>query len=206
MHRSNLLPTVTLLSGLLLTGLVLTTATALADDPASASRPAYDGDHLRVPADYREWIYLTSGFDMSYRAGAEPSHHMFDNVFVDAESYRAFVKTGTWPEKTMLVLESRGAGSQASINKAGHFQDGDVMGVEIHVKDRARFPDGWAFFAADGGEKTAGLIPRSENCYSCHASHAAVDMTFVQFYPTLLPIATAKRTLSEAYRKESGAR
>jgi len=32
-----------------------------------------------------------------------------------------------------------------------------------------------------------------------------VDTTFVQFYPTLLPIAQRLGTLSEAYRKESGA-
>jgi hypothetical protein len=32
-----------------------------------------------------------------------------------------------------------------------------------------------------------------------------VDTTFVQFYPTLLPIAKAKATLSAAYVKESAA-
>jgi hypothetical protein len=31
-----------------------------------------------------------------------------------------------------------------------------------------------------------------------------VDTTFVQFYPTLLPIATSKGTLSAAYQKETG--
>jgi hypothetical protein len=31
-----------------------------------------------------------------------------------------------------------------------------------------------------------------------------VDTTFVQFYPTLMPIAEAKGTLSEAYRKSVG--
>jgi len=44
------------------------------------------------------------------------------------------------------------------------------------------------------------MIPRTASCYSCHAAHGAVDTTFVQFYPTLLPIATAKETLSAAYR------
>ena len=46
------------------------------------------------------------------------------------------------------------------------------------------------------------MIPTSTDCYSCHAAHAAVDTTFVQFYPTLLPIATSKGTLSAAYQKE----
>jgi hypothetical protein len=46
------------------------------------------------------------------------------------------------------------------------------------------------------------MIPRTADCYSCHADHAAVDNTFVQFYPTLLPIATAKGTFSAAYKAE----
>jgi hypothetical protein len=34
-------------------------------------------------------------------------------------------------------------------------------------------------------------------------AHAAVDTTFVQFYPTLLPIAQKKGTLSESFVKEN---
>ncbi len=41
------------------------------------------------------------------------------------------------------------------------------------------------------------------DCHSCHAQHAAVDTTFVQFYPTLLPIATAKHTLAAPYLKQT---
>jgi aspartate oxidase len=33
-----------------------------------------------------------------------------------------------------------------------------------------------------------------------------VDTTFVQFYPTLLPVATKKGTLSAAYLQEEAAR
>jgi len=60
-----------------------------------------------------------------------------------------------------------------------------------------------------GGVQPAGngtLIPKGASCYSCHAAHAAVDTTFVQFYPTLLPIAQKKGTLSEAFVKEEAAR
>ena len=35
--------------------------------------------------------------------------------------------------------------------------------------------------------------------------HAAVDTTFVQFYPTLLPIARQKHTLSAEFAKEDAA-
>jgi hypothetical protein len=42
-------------------------------------------------------------------------------------------------------------------------------------------------------------------CYSCHEQHAAVDTTFVQFYPTLLEIAKKKGTLAPGYLKEEAA-
>jgi acyl carrier protein phosphodiesterase len=47
------------------------------------------------------------------------------------------------------------------------------------------------------------MVPTEAACYSCHTQHAAVDTTFVQFYPTLLEIAKKKGTLSPAYVKET---
>jgi hypothetical protein len=172
------------------------------EEAAPGATPEYTSDaQLKLPENYRQWIYLSSGFDMSYSpAAAMAGHHMFDNVFVNPESYKAFLKTGTWPDKTMLVLEGRKAEGKGSINQKGNYQ-GDVMGVEVHVKDESRFPGKWAFFGFDDG-KTAKMTPTSATCYSCHAEHAAVDTTFVQFYPTLLPIAKSKNTLSAAYLKE----
>jgi hypothetical protein len=157
------------------------------------------------PAKYREWVYLTSGMDMSYNAKANSEMSMFDNVFVNPEAYRSFLATGTWPDKTIMVLEAREARSKGSINQRGHFQAGGVMDMEVHVKDEARFPGKWAFFSFDAPDKNGTLIPQKAPCYSCHGEHAAVDTTFVQFYPTLLPIAKAKGTLSPAYVKEEQA-
>jgi hypothetical protein len=173
--------------------------------PAQTSAPAYTSDgQLKLPEDYRNWIYLTSGFDMSYSANNQTGeHHEFDNVFVNPEAYKIFVATGTWPDKTMLVLEVRDAQGKRSINQKGHFQTA-VAGIEVHVKD-ARFPGNWAFFGFDGAAKTSKMIPPTASCYSCHEAHAAVDTTFVQFYPTLLPIAKSKGTLSAAYQKEIAA-
>jgi hypothetical protein len=172
---------------------------------APGSSPEYTSDgQMKLPEHYRDWVYLTTGFDMSYNpalAGG-PDHHMFDNVFVNPEAYKAFVETGTWPDKTMLVLEVRGAEGKGSINQKGNYQGTAVMGLEVHVKDEARFPGKWAFFGFDD-EKTSKMTPTSMPCYSCHSEHGAVDTTFVQFYPTLLPIAKSKGTLSASYVKET---
>jgi hypothetical protein len=136
---------------------------------------------------------------MSYNPAMRMGHDMFDNVFVNPEAYKVFAATGTWPDKTVFVLEVRGAQSRGSINKQGTYQ-GELMGMEVHVKD-ARFPGNWAFFSFDDG-KVGKQIPATADCYSCHQAHAAVDTTFVQFYPTLLPIATTKGTLSANYLKD----
>jgi hypothetical protein len=170
------------------------------------SGPQYTSDgQLRLPANYREWVYVSSGFDMSYNPGAQTDHHMFDNVFVNPEAWRSFAASGRWPDKTMLVLETRSAQGRGSINQKGNFQSG-VMGLEVHVKDQARFTGNWAFFGFSGAATTAKMIPLSENCYSCHSEHGAVDTTFVQFYPTLLPIAQEKGTLAGTYKNEEANR
>ena len=57
----------------------------------------------------------------------------------------------------MLVLEVRGAEGRGSINQKGNYQS-SVMGLEVHVKDEARFPGKWAFFGFDDG-KTAKMTP-----------------------------------------------
>jgi len=169
--------------------------------------PEYTSDgQLRLSTNYREWVYLSSGFDMSYNPAMQMDHHMFDNVFVNPEAWRVFVASGAWPDKTMFVLEVRGAESRGSINQKGNFQGAAVMGLEVHVKDQAHFGGKWAFFGFPGRDVTAKMIPLSENCYSCHSDHGAVDTTFVQFYPTLMPIAKEKGTLEAAYQKEAANR
>jgi len=168
-----------------------------AGSPAFAGGPQYnDKAQLLFPANYREWIFLSSGLGMNYgplaaKEGEDPN---FDNVFVEPSAYRGFLQTGRWPDQTMLVIEVRASQSKGSINKAGHYQ-GEVQGTEVEVKDEQRFPGKWAFFTHQNGAAVAKLRPTSDQCYSCHAEHGAVDNTFVQFYPTLLSVAKEKGTL-----------
>ena len=181
--------------GKILGGLFLISGAAL----AAPQYPA--ADKMAVPIDYREWVFLTSSLDLNYSSASEPAKmHMLDNVFVNPEAYKAFLKTGTWPEQTVLIKENRIAESAGTLSKSGRFQTG-VMDLEIHVKDSARFPGGWAFFASSDGKADGKLLPQSASCYSCHQAHGAVDTTFVQFYPTLMPIAKDKSTLSADYLK-----
>lgn len=185
--------------------------------PAAAPRaqsgaddgPRYrNGAELVRPDDYREWQFLSTGLGMTYEAegggaagsGARPAR--FQNVFVNRSAYRAFKETGVWPDGSIFVLEIRRAASESSINVAGNFQS-DLLALEAEVKD-SRFEDGWAFynFGAAGSMPDA-VAPLSAedaaSCVACHTEHAAVERTFVQFYPTALEIARAKGTLKPGF-------
>ena len=115
------------------------------------------------------------------------------------DAYRAFMKTGTWPNGTMFVLEVRQSKGNESINKAGRVQD-EVVGVEAEVKDETRFATKWGFYTFSNGSKTGKLLPTvTTECFSCHSQHGAVDNTFVQFYPTLFEVAKKKGTVKSNY-------
>lgn len=163
-------------------------------EDAPAAKPVYDGAKLVRPEGYREWIYLSSGLGMNYNpspAGPE----LFTNVFVPQWAYHAFLSSGKWPDKTLFVLEERKPESKGSINKSGHFQS-ELVGLAVQVKDEKRFPDRYAYFNFSGDAKTAEALPKAQ-CWQCHNDNAAVDHTFVQFYPTLKPIAQEFGTYRE---------
>lgn len=170
---------------------------------AGMGSPHYDAaGWLIFPADYRDWTFLSAGLDMNYsEAGATPKTHVFGNVFVPPAAYRRFKATGHWPDGTVLIVENRAGRTDGSINKSGQFQT-RIVSVEAHVRDRVRFNGGWGFFAFDG-RKPAERIGYAASCYSCHLANAAVDTTFVQFYPTLLPIAIARGSIGPAHRAEA---
>lgn len=163
-------------------------------EPRPAAQFTANGE-LVFPADYREWIFLTSGVNMNYTDTPRGmDHDMVDNVFVDPRSWQAYKATGRWPEGTVLVKEARVGAHKGSINKSGTFQTEDMVNVEVHVKDARRFRGGWAFFVHKG-QAPASPVPAEASCYACHGTHGALDSTFVQFYPTARPIAAKAGTL-----------
>src|ERR1700691_4466965 len=116
------LPVVGLLLACLAAGPRTQTSAGTAQPAAraeSAYTPAYSKEgRLLFPSHYREWVFLSSGVDMSYNPKAKAAgHSVFDNVFVNPEAYQKFLQAGTWPDKTVLVLESRMGMDKGSINQ-----------------------------------------------------------------------------------------
>jgi cytochrome P460 len=184
--------------------IILLVAVAIVLNAVAASQqsrdavPSYTTDgSLELPADYRTWVYLSSGLGMTYGANASAgTNPMFTNVFVKPAAYRAFLDTGTWPDKTVFMLEERASGTNVGPNRAGHFQT-DLRGIATLVKDERRFPEKWRFFTfdtRDGLPVGAGSPVKTNACLECHTKNGAVDHTFVQFYPTLKRVAIQKGT------------
>jgi hypothetical protein len=171
---------------------------AISQEPAAKDVRFTPDGKLAFPENFREWIFLSAGRGMTYGPSANPDGPpQFDNVFVNPAAYRAFMKSGRWPEQSIFVLEIRKARTEGSINKGGQFQ-GDTIAIEVLVKDTKRFADtrGWGFFEYDAeNHSAAAKLPKSATCYACHAGNAAVEHTFVQFYPTLTPVAAKYKTL-----------
>ncbi len=185
---------------------VLALACARTQPPAPAAPepgPRFDtAGALLPPRDYRSWVFLTSGFAMSYGPAAQVAAaggvDALDNVYLSPAAYRQFLSTGVWPDGTMFVLEVRTAEETGSIVTRGRFQT-ELTGIEAAVKDSKRFEGGWGYFdfPTDGAGPSAParMLPKTASCYACHTSHGAVEQTFTQFYPTLFAVAREKGTV-----------
>jgi hypothetical protein len=174
--------------------------TVRAASPEDIGLPQYtrSGELVR-PQGYRHWVYVSSGYGMSYSQTAS-DHLMFTNVFVSPSSYDYFVQHGAWPDKTMFVLEVYGSSSKGSINLHGNYQS-EPIGLDVEIKDEKRFPDKWAYFGFDNGQSSSAADkPGKNDCWKCHDQHAYVEHSFVQFYPELLKIAKAKGTIKPSIK------
>lgn len=181
---------------LILGGIAMLFRTAAQTPAAAENAPQYTKDgKLIAPRNFREWVFLSSGLGMTYSKSAPDGQPMFTNVFVAPEAYRAFLQTGQWPDKTVLVMDMYYSGTEGSINKGGHYQLKSMGMFEAHVKDTSRPGDTWKFYGFDDNDSAAAPRENGNPCTTCHTRNGGVEDTFVQFYPTLLPVARSKGTL-----------
>ena len=169
---------------------------AFAAEPSKVRQqpvPVYEKDGSLVrPVDYRTWVFAGASLGLTYAdKETEKAHQMFHNVYINPQAYRVYVKTGEFPEKTMLAMTVYRASKKPYKEKRlqGSFED-ELVSLEVAVKDHAQFEDGWAYFdfsADDSKRETAKPFAKSK-CYDCHAEHGADDNVFVQFYPVLLRV------------------
>ena len=173
---------------------------SLAQDDTITSAQFNDAGEVLQPTDYRRWIFVGAPLTPNALNGGEAPFPEFHNVYVEPTAFDHFEATGTWPEGTQIAKEltmiqtddstDPDTGANAQVSGIGYFQ-GDFVGLELLIKDNARYPDepgGWAFFSfGHGGEpyaETATAFP-TDSCNACHADNAETDFVFTQFYPVL---------------------
>jgi uncharacterized protein (TIGR03067 family) len=170
---------------------VLACAASLVCAPAAPFEPAarFEGkDTLLRPEGYREWVFVGSSLGLRYEEGKkQPEQMEYKNVYIDPAAYRAYKQTGVFPQGTVLVLETATGEEKKEPGLRGSFQK-QFNGLSAAVKDKDRFPDGWAYFSfSDGAGKTKPRARPAKKaaCYDCHRKKGAEDNVFTQFYPVL---------------------
>jgi len=133
--------------------LLILSATLLAQiqHPITMARP--DG--------YRSWVLV----------GSTQSEGSVHNIYISPTAYQQFVKSRSFPEGTVMVLEGMRPGGT------------ELTAFQVSVKDSSRFDGGWGYF--DFGDKSTVRAGSNGGCRSCHEERANTDHVFTQFYPVL---------------------
>jgi Cytochrome P460 len=164
----------------------------------SQTSAVFDSDgKLKLPVGYRRWVFIGAPLTPNGLNNGKASFPEFHHVYVEQKNLDVYLKTGAFPEGTVVVKELTRVlnptfpdGSRSEPSGRGFF-NGEFNGMDVTVKDSKRFAatNGWGFFnfghhplpyAESAKEASAA------ECAGCHMSFVAkTDMTWVQFYPIL---------------------
>jgi hypothetical protein len=184
--------------GLAGSAVYLLVAKPVAAAQSEKSSAVFDSDgKLELPTGFRAWVFVGAPLTPNGLNDGKANFPEYHHVYVEKKNVDAYLKTGEFPEGTVIVKELTRVlsptfpdGSRREPSGRGYF-NGEYNGIDVTVKDSQRFAktNGWGFFtfghhplpyAASAAEK-----PVTE-CAGCHlANVAATDMTWIQFYPLL---------------------
>ncbi len=183
-------------------GLLVGSVSLLITNPVAAqaqqSAVVFNTDGtMQLPTGFRKWVFvgapLTPNGLNNGKAGFPEYHH----VYVEQKNVDAYLKTGEFPEGTVIVKELTRVldptfpdSSRKEASGRGYF-NGAYNGIDLSMKDSKRFANtnGWGFFTFGHHplpyDKTSAEKPATE-CAGCHIANVAkTDMTWIQFYPLL---------------------
>jgi hypothetical protein len=170
--------------------------------PEDEPKYAPDGT-LLLPQGFETWIFVGSNLGLAYKSGAfamtareaaRADVGLFHNIYITRSAYSQFIANGTFPDKTILVMQIFTADDKEpkGVLSKGVF-NGKRFGVEVAVKNLHR-PDGnatpWAYYDFTDPQDPSKTLANSTafddaSCENCHSRHASTDNVWVQFYPTL---------------------
>jgi len=186
-------------------GLISSAVYLLIAKPVAAAQPeqsaaVFDSKgnlELPDPQVFRRWVFVGAPLTPNGLNNGKANFPEYHHVYIEEKNVAAYLKTGSFPEGTMIVKELTRVlnptfpdGSRTEPSGRGFF-NGEYNGIDVSVKDSKRFAksNGWGFFTFGHHplpyEKTAAEAPVTE-CAGCHlANVASTDMTWIQFYPLL---------------------
>jgi len=180
--------------------LILIKTRAVAAQTQESSLIVYDSQgrlKLPDPTVFRKWVFLGAPTTPNGLNNGKANFPEFHHVYVEQKNLDAYLKTGTFPEGTMLVKELTRVlnpafpdGSRKEPSGRGYF-NGEFNGIDLSIKDSKRFSktNGWGYFTfghhplpyAEVAEEAS-----PSECAGCHITYVAkTDMTWVQFYPIM---------------------
>src|SRR5215831_4686219 len=172
------------------------TRSVAAERPQSTA--VFDSDgKMKLPTGYRAWVFVGAPLTPNGLNNGKANFPEYHHVYVEEKNVDAYLKTGTFPEGTILVKELTRVlqstfpdGSRKEPSGRGYF-NGEFNGIDVSVKDSKRFAktSGWGYFTFGHhplpyGEWAAESSP--SECAGCHQTYVLkTDMTWIQFYPLL---------------------
>jgi len=180
--------------------LILIKTRSVAAQTQESSLIVYDSQgrlKLPDPTVFRKWVFLGAPTTPNGLNNGKANFPEFHHVYVEQKNLDAYLKTGTFPEGTMLVKELTRVlnpafpdGSRKEPSGRGYF-NGEFNGIDLSIKDSKRFSktNGWGYFTfghhplpyAEVAEEAS-----PSECAGCHTTYVAkTDMTWVQFYPIM---------------------
>ena len=181
--------------------IVLTAATlALVQTKANAPKTSAVFDStgkMKLPVGYRRWVFVGAPLTPNALNNGKATFPEYHHVYIEQRNVDAYLKTGTFPEGTVIVKElvrvlnsTFPDGSRTEPSGRGYF-NGAFNGMDVSVRDTKKFAktNGWGYFTFGHHplpyEPTAAESPK-EQCAGCHLANVAkTDMTYIQFYPIL---------------------
>ena len=121
--------------------------------PGTTAQYTADGK-LKLPVGFRRWIFIGAPTTPNALNDGEANFPEFHHVYVEEKNLDVYLKTGNFPEGTVLIKELTRVlkptfpdGSRTEPSGRGYF-NGEFNGIDASVKDTKRFAktNGWGYF------------------------------------------------------------